>query len=194
MIFRNVQLTRKLTAKIEYSDRHSLVKLLDWLFSIAGLEVLKLLMMPKKSFQIEMFKQPFVRCLEFWTALFSFEVLVATNKNCQGEWHFSWWWSSVMTEAESGINNTKRERAEKTVLKNEMVKITIFFCIISWTKKMSTTKESLFSEFLAVSSFEEMIKKCMFGDWQLLIFLGQWKNVPWNLPEVDKKLIFRLQN
>ena len=61
--------------KIDYCDRHSLVKLLDRLFSTAGLEVLKLLMMPKKSFQIEMFKQPFVRSLEFWTALFE-EVLV----------------------------------------------------------------------------------------------------------------------
>ena len=95
-----------------------------------------------------------------------------------------------MTEAESGINNTKRERAEKTEFKNEMVKITI----ILNKKDVNNKRVSFFYILLGSIFIWRNDKKCMFGDWQLLIFLGQWKNVPWNLPEVDKKLIFRLQN
>ena len=161
-----------MTAKIEYSDRHSSVKLLDWLFSIAGLEVLKLLMMPKKSFQIEMFKQPFVRCLEFWTALFSFKVLVDQQKlsrrvTLQLMVIFGHDWSWVRNQ-----QHKKRKSWENCVQEWDGQNHHLVHHILN--KKDVNNKRVLFFYILLGSIFIwRNDKKCMFGDWQLLIFFGQ---------------------
>ena len=171
------------------------MKLLDRLFSIAGLEVLKLLMMPKKSFQIEMFKQPFVRCLEFWTALFCVrspgrdQQKLSRRVTLQLMVIFGHDWSWVRNQ-----QHKKRKSWENCAQEWDGQNHHLLLHHILNKKDVNNKRVSFFWILLGSIFIWRNDKKCMFGDWQLLIFLGQWKNVPWNLPEVDKKLIFRHQN